>query len=629
MSHALEILKKYWNHNSFREPQEKIINTVLENNNTIVLLPTGGGKSICFQIPALLKDGICIVISPLIALMQDQVDNLNSKGIKAVAITSGTSQDDLITLFDNIRFGNYTFLYLSPERLQSAFIQEKIAQLTVNLIAIDEAHCISEWGHDFRPSYRNIKVLKELKPTTPIIALTATATNEVLKDIASSLEIEDAIVFKKSFYRNNLAYQIFTLEDKLGRLLQICSKAKAPVIIYVSSRNKTKEIAAFLNANNFKASYYHGGLTSIVKQEVFDNWISEKTPIIVATNAFGMGIDKDNVKVVVHLDLPNSIENYIQEAGRAGRNGNKAFSAVLVHKNDIRLFKERIENTFPTITEIKHIYKSLCLNFQIAKGELIEESFEFNLLAFSERYKTPVNKVVTTLNLLEANGIMQVSDGYNKKSTVQFLSSSKQILNYSKSESKSSKVIQLLLRSYGGIFEQETKINEFWLAKKSNLLSKQVVEILSKLHSEELLEYKKATDNAELYFLVPREDDKTINSISKNIQKYIKQKIKKATDLVAFIENDTLCRNIQLLDYFNEKHLSECGICDVCLSNKVSFQDISSEVINYLTSKKLATSKEICQHISSKEDNVLVNLQHLLSEEKISINNFNQYYINE
>ena len=629
MSHALEILKKYWNHNSFREPQEKIINTVLENNNTIVLLPTGGGKSICFQIPALLKDGICIVISPLIALMQDQVDNLNSKGIKAVAITSGTSQDDLITLFDNIRFGNYTFLYLSPERLQSAFIQEKIAQLTVNLIAIDEAHCISEWGHDFRPSYRNIKVLKELKPTTPIIALTATATNEVLKDIASSLEIEDAIVFKKSFYRNNLAYQIFTLEDKLGRLLQICSKAKAPVIIYVSSRNKTKEIAAFLNANNFKASYYHGGLTSSVKQEVFDNWISEKNPIIVATNAFGMGIDKDNVKVVVHLDLPNSIENYIQEAGRAGRNGNKAFSAVLVHKNDIRLFKERIENTFPTITEIKHIYKSLCLNFQIAKGELIEESFEFNLLAFSERYKTPVNKVVTTLNLLEANGIMQVSDGYNKKSTVQFLSSSKQILNYSKSESKSSKVIQLLLRSYGGIFEQETKINEFWLAKKSNLLSKQVVEILSKLHSEELLEYKKATDNAELYFLFPREDDKTINSISKNIQKYIKQKIKKATDLVAFIENDTLCRNIQLLDYFNEKHLSECGICDVCLSNKVSFQDISSEVINYLTSKKLATSKEICQHISSKEDNVLVNLQHLLSEEKISINNFNQYYINE
>jgi len=629
MSHALEILKKYWNHNSFRESQEKIINTVLENNNTIVLLPTGGGKSVCFQIPALLKDGICIVISPLIALMQDQVDNLNSKGIKAVAITSGTSQDDLITLFDNIRFGNYTFLYLSPERLQSAFIQEKIAQLTVNLIAIDESHCISEWGHDFRPSYRNIKVLKKLKPTTPIIALTATATNEVLKDIASSLEIEDAIIFKKSFYRNNLAYQVFTLEDKLGRLLQICSKTKAPIIIYVSSRNKTKEIAAFLNANNFKASYYHGGLTSSTKQEMFDNWISEKTPIIVATNAFGMGIDKDNVKVVVHLDLPNSIENYIQEAGRAGRNEDKAFSAVLVHKNDIRLFKERIENTFPTIAEIKHIYKSLCLNFQIAKGELIEEPFEFNLLAFSERYKMPVNKVVATLNLLEANSIMQISDGYNKKSTVQFLSSSKQILNYSKSENKSSKVIQLLLRSYGGIFEQETKINEFWLAKKSNLLSKQVVEILSKLHSEELLAYKKATDNAELYFLVPREDDKTINSISKNIQKYIKQKIKKATDLLAFIENDTLCRNIQLLNYFNENHPSECGICDVCLSNKVSFQDISSEIINYLTSKKLATSKEICQHIQSKEGNVLVNLQQLLSEEIISINNFNQYYINK
>lgn len=626
MNNALKILKKYWNHNSFREPQNQIINAVLENNNVIALLPTGGGKSVCFQIPAMLKDGICIVISPLIALMQDQVDSLNNKEIKAVAITSGVSQDDLINLFDNIRFGNYKFLYLSPERLQSPFIQEKIKQLDVNLIAVDEAHCISEWGHDFRPSYRNIKILKELKPTTPVIALTATATKEVIEDISDSLEIKNAIVFKKSFYRSNLAYQIFSIEDKLGRLLQICTKTKAPIIVYVSSRNKTKEIATFLNVNNFKASYYHGGLSSSIKQESFDNWITEKTPIMVATNAFGMGIDKDNVKVVIHLDLPNSIENYIQEAGRAGRNGEKSFSAVLVNKNDIRLYKERSENAFPTITEIKHIYKSIFSHFQIAKGELVIEPLEFNLFEFSDKYKIPANKVASTISLLEANGIIQISDSFNKKSTVQFTTSSNRVLKYSKSDTNTTKLIQVLLRSYGGIFEQETKIDEFWLAKKSSLLSKQVVAILTQLDSEDLLTYKKSTENSELFFLVPREDDKTINSISKNIQQYIKQKINKATDLVDFIENDSVCRSVQIVQYFNEKNFDICEICDVCLAKKNTYQDISSEIIKYLSSIKTATSKEICQHIVSNQDNVLVNLQELLSEEKIGINNFNQYY---
>ena len=627
MISALEILKKYWNHNAFREPQDQIINAVTENNNVIALLPTGGGKSICFQIPAMLKDGICIVISPLIALMQDQVDNLNNKGIKATTIPSGTSQDDLIVLFDNIRFGNYKFLYLSPERLQSTFIQEKIKQLNVNLIAVDEAHCISEWGHDFRPSYRNIKILKELKPAAPIIALTATATKEVIDDISKSLEIKNATIFKKSFYRDNLAYQVFSLEDKLGRLLQICTKTKAPIIVYVSSRNKTKEIATFLNANKFKASFYHGGLSAVNKKEAFDNWISEKTPIIVATNAFGMGIDKDNVKVVIHLDLPNSIENYIQEAGRAGRNGKKAFSAVLVNKNDIRIYKERSENAFPTISEIKQLYKNIFSHFQIAKGELIIDALEFNLLAFADKYKIAANKVATTINLLEVNGIIQISNNYNKKSTVQFTASSNRVLRHSKSDANTSKLIQVLLRSYGGIFEQETKIDEFWLAKKANLLSKQVVAILSKLDVEELLIYNKTTENSELYFLIPREDDKTINSISKNIQKYIKQKVRKASDLVQFIENDCVCRSVQVLQYFNEKEFEKCGICDVCLANKNTHVDISFEITNYLTSNKTATSKEICKHISKKEDTILVNLQQLLSEEKIGINNFNQYYI--
>ena len=465
--------------------------------------------------------------------MQDQVDSLNEKGIKALALTSGTDQDELIAIFDNIRFGNYKFLYLSPERLQSSFIQEKIKQLNVNLIAIDEAHCISEWGHDFRPSYRNIKILKTLKPTIPLIALTATATKKVIADISDSLEIKEATVFKKSFYRDNLAYQFFHTEDKLQRLIQICTKTMAPIIIYASSRNKTKEISNFLNAHNFKTSYYHGGLTPKEKQIAFDHWISEKTPIIVATNAFGMGIDKSNVRVVVHIDLPNSIENYIQEAGRAGRDGKKAFSAVLYNHNDIRISVEKMKNAFPTIQEIKKIYKSLFQNYQIANGELLENEFEFNLLEFCSNYKYNTAKVDATLRLLHNNGVIDISNNYNKKSTVLFLANNKQVLQYTKATNTSSKLIQLLLRSYGGVFEQETKINEFWLSKKIGTLSFKVVEILEQLHLEEIIEYKKATKNSGLYFLIPREDDRTINSISKNITKYIDQKIKKNGRFIA------------------------------------------------------------------------------------------------
>ena len=627
MTNTQQILKTYWNHDSFRAPQDKIIEAVLNKESVIALLPTGGGKSVCFQVPTLVKEGVCIVVSPLIALMQDQVDSLNEKGIKALALVSGTDQDDLITQFDNIRFGNYKFLYLSPERLQSAFIQDKIKQLNVNLIAIDEAHCISEWGHDFRPSYRNINVLKSIKPDAPIIALTATATKKVIEDISDSLELKNPSIFKKSFYRENLAYQFFNTEDKLQRIIQICTKTIAPIIIYASSRNRTKEIATFLNANNFKASFYHGGLSPNEKQASFDNWISEETPIIVATNAFGMGIDKSNVRVVVHVDLPNSIENYIQEAGRAGRDGKKAFSAVLYNANDIRISLEKIKTAFPSVQEIKRIYKSLFQNYRIANGELLEDSFEFNLLQFSNTYKYNSAKVDTTLRLLHNNGIVDISNNYNKKSTVQFLATSNQVLNYTKANNTSSRLIKLLLRSYGGVFEQETKINEFWLSKKVGILSIKVVEVLEQLHTEEIIDYKKATKNADLYFLIPREDDKTINSISKNITKYIQQKIKKSEDILQLVKNDAVCRSSQILVYFNETTISECGMCDVCLKKKSSYSNVSANILDYLNNQKEANSHQICNHISSNEANVLVNLQQLLSEEIIAINNYNQYYI--
>lgn len=468
-SAAKEILKKHWGFSAFRNPQEEIICAALENKCTIALLPTGGGKSICFQVPALLKEGVCLVISPLIALMQDQVANLKKRGIKAMTIPSGTSQEQMITLFDNLKFGNFKFLYLSPERLQSKFIQQKIKELNVNLVAVDEAHCISEWGHDFRPSYRNIKVIKELQPAAHFMALTATANKKVLEDIAHSLEFKNPPVFKKSFYRDNLAYQIFTVEDKLLRLQQVFTKTKTPAIVYVNSRKKTVEIARFLKANNFKSSFYHGGLSAIEKQQSFDNWMTEKTPIMVATNAFGMGIDKSNVGLIVHLNLPSSIENYVQETGRAGRDGKKSYAVLLHNEHDVLLFKEQTENTIPSLAEVKVVHKKLYQHCRIAYGEIVEAPFQFPFLEFCKKYHFKPNKVAVIFKILANNGVLEITHNFNKKSTLHFIASSKQVLFYGGQNQSLQSFINTLLRTYGGLFEQPSNINEYHLAKKRGL----------------------------------------------------------------------------------------------------------------------------------------------------------------
>ena len=628
MISPLEILQQYWGYSSFRNPQDKIIDSVLANNNTVALLPTGGGKSICFQVPALAKDGICIVISPLIALMEDQVKNLTEKGIKALTLPSGASQDDLIILFDNLKFGKYKFLYISPERLQSSFIQQKIKELDVNLIAIDEAHCISEWGHDFRPSYRNIKILKELLPETNFIALTATATQKVIDDITTSLELENVQIFKKSFFRENLAYQIFTIEDKLFKLRQIFTKTKTPAIVYVNSRNKTKDISNYLNANGFKSSFYHGGLASSEKKEAFTNWMNEKTPIMVATNAFGMGIDKANVGVVIHIDLPNSVENYVQEAGRAGRNGKKSFSVVLQNPTDIQLFKEKSIASTPTLDEIKEIHRKLYQHFQIANGELIETSFELPISEFSKKYNFTLNKVNSTLTILINNGIISLESNFDKKSNILFLFNSSQTIKYINNQEGVGKFIKVLLRNYGGVFEQNTKIDEFRLAEKAGITSHLVIQYLTKMSDDGVIEYQKHHSNATLYFLVPREDDRTINPISKQIVSYLSQKKIKGELLVEFIQTDTICRSQQILHYFNEPKTTVCGMCDVCLTTKKKATiNIKSSLVSLLEQEKELSSKEISLLINADDKDILVNLQQLLSEEKIAINSYNKYHL--
>ena len=623
-----EILKEYWGYSAFRPLQEEIIGAVLAQKNTVALLPTGGGKSICFQVPALLLKGVCIVISPLTALMEDQVIRLQEKGIKAMRIPAKSSQDEMIALFDNLKFGDFKFLYISPERLQSRFIQQKIKELTVSFVAVDEAHCISEWGHDFRSSYRKINILKELLPNVKFIALTATANQKVIEDIFSNLELAEGVLFKQSFKREKLAYQIFTIEDKLNRLLQIFKKTKTPAIVYINSRKKAEEISNFLNANNLSSSFYHAGLSTEIKKSTFENWMTEKTPIIVATNAFGMGIDKANVGVVIHLNIPSSIENYVQEAGRAGRNGKKSFSVVLQNDTDIRLFKEQLERNLPTIKEIKEIYKKMFQHFQIGNGELLETPFEFNFLEFCEKYGFSSSKVTTCLKLLSNQGIVTVQTDFNKKSLVHFTTTSKKVINFTKNNDKLHQFISVVLRNYGGIFEQETKIDEYYLAKKAGITNQQVRKYLTKLEDAEVLIYKQAELSTEVLFLHPREDEKTINRNAKEIQQYLDQKRKKAADLIDFIKNNTLCRSKQILTYFDEKETKVCGICDVCLSNKKAPPSLRNNILELLSKTTAISSLEICHLIDTNEKHILIHLQTLLSEGKIALNHQNKFYLN-
>tara|TARA_R110002049_G_scaffold24588_15_gene87018 strand:+ start:5704 stop:7599 length:1896 start_codon:yes stop_codon:yes gene_type:complete len=623
-----KILEKYWGFTSFREPQKEIITSVLENTDTIALLPTGGGKSICFQVPALVKEGVCIVISPLIALMQDQVENLKKRDIKALTIPSGSSPDEIVTLFDHIKFGKVKFLYISPERLQSSLIQQKLKELNVNLVAIDEAHCISEWGHDFRPSYRNIKILKEILPTVTFIALTATANKKVLADISNNLQLTNHTTFKKSFYRENLAYQVFKVEDKLDRLLQIFKKTKVPAIIYVNSRRKTEEIANFLNANNFKSTFYHAGLTLIEKQTAFKDWMTEKKPIVVATNAFGMGIDKPNVGLVIHYNLPSSIENYVQETGRAGRNEKKSFGVLLYNENDILLHKQQTENSIPSLIEIKEVHKKLYQQFRIANGEILEEVFSFNFLEFCKKYNFKPLKTDVILKLLSNYGIIELSNSFNKKSTLKVIGTHYSILNFSKNNSSLKNFINALLRTYGGLFEDEIKINEFFIAKKAGITSTQVIKNLETLEEQNLVEYNQVNSDVSITFLLPREDDKTINRFSKEIKQFLFLKKEKAINFINFITNNKVCRSIQLLSYFDEKTKNTCGICDVCIGNKKrNTKNISQEIIHLLKEQKQLSSKEISRLLNIFEKDILIHLQALLADNKLTINNQNQFQL--
>ncbi|MBA4277489.1 ATP-dependent DNA helicase RecQ [Flavobacterium sp.] len=627
MSETLAILQKYWKHDAFRSPQDEIINSILDGKDTFGLMPTGGGKSICFQIPALMKDGICLVISPLVALMKDQVQRLQKLGIKAIALTGGIRSEEIITLLDNCEFGNYKFLYLSPERLQADWILERIKNLPINLIAIDEAHCVSQWGHDFRPAYLKIANLKTHFPKVPFLALTASATNRVLEDVILQLGLEKPVIFKKSFARKNIAYMVFEVEDKLYRIEQILKKNPQPSIIYVRNRKSCSETASQLQSLGFKSTFYHGGLSIKEKEKNRNLWMNEEIQVMVATNAFGMGIDKANVKTVIHIHLPESMESYYQEAGRAGRDDKKAFAVLLTSPSDKAQAQSQFINVLPDKKILTQIYIKLCTYFQIAYGEGINEQFSFNLNHFCQKYGFPTLKTFNAIQFLDRQGVLSLSQEYSERITMQFVIESKEVIRYISLNPNEEAVILSILRTYPGIYESQTAINLSLIAKKASCEEAVIHSILEKLKSRDIIDYHKKNNDATIIFNEIREDERTINRISKYLENQNKQKVAQFESVLNYINEKNVCKSRLIAEYFGEKAVADCGICSYCLSKETKSIDsslISEKIIGLLKIQEMS-SREIQKLTKNTEDDIIFALQNLLENNKIAVKPNNKY----
>jgi ATP-dependent DNA helicase RecQ len=627
MPEALQILQKYWKHNKFRSLQNEIINSVLDGEDTFALMPTGGGKSICFQVPAMMQEGICLVISPLVALMKDQVTNLQKRNIKAIALTGGIKSDEMIDLLDNCQFGNYKFLYLSPERLQSDWILERIKSLPINLITIDEAHCVSQWGHDFRPAYLKISGLKMHFPKTPFLALTATATPKVKESIIEDLGLHNPKIFEKSFARENIAYMVFEVEDKLFKIEQILKKNPQPSIIYVRNRKSCLDISSQLKSLGFKATYYHGGLTAKEKDKNMQSWMNEETQVIVATNAFGMGIDKANVKTVIHIQLPENLENYYQEAGRAGRNGEKAYAILLTSSSDILQTENQFINVLPDKKFLNLMYIKLCNYFQIAYGEGIDEQFTFNLNHFCLKYEFPTLKTYNAMQFLDRQGIINLSQEFSEKITLQFLIPSKEVIRYMSLNPNDEEIILAILRTYPGIYEMQTSFNLELIAKKSNHSTNEIQAVLNKLKEKEIIEYHSKNNDASLIFNEIREDERTISRVSKYLEKQNELKKEQLKAVLFYVNEKKVCKSKLILNYFGEKTNVDCGICSYCITKKNKKRDVASlskEIITLLQTEDL-NSRDIQNRIKNTPDDVIFVLQYLLENDIILVKPNNKY----
>lgn len=563
-----EILRTYWGYPDFRGIQRDIIESISQGKDTLGLMPTGGGKSITFQVPALAQDGVCIVITPLIALMKDQVSHLKERGILADAIYADKSRSEIIQTLENCIFGGVKILYVSPERLSTDIFQTKLRHIKVSFITVDEAHCISQWGYDFRPSYLKISDIRKLKPGTPILALTATATPEVVDDIQNQLQFSDKNVFKMSFERKNLAYIVRITTDKHGEMVHILKCVQGSAIVYVRSRRRTKEIAEILNKNGIPATFYHAGLDPAVKDERQRDWQEDQIRVMVATNAFGMGIDKPDVRMVIHIDCPDSLEAYFQEAGRAGRDGNKSYAVLLYDASDERKLTKRINDTFPEKELIRDIYEHLAYFFQIGVGSGCGKTFEFNIEKFSYIYKYYPTKVDAALRILEQCGYIHYEDNPDGKARLMFNLNRSDLYLLDNLSENEDQVVTSLLRVYGGLFTDFVYIDESLIAQQAELSIQQIYFALKCLATKHIITFVPRRKIPYITYTQDRIDGDKVVITQEAYENRKEQFVKRISSMIAYAQTDFICRSRQLLRYFGEETKEDCKQCDVCLEHK-------------------------------------------------------------
>ena len=620
-----EILKQYWGYDSFRGIQEEIIKSIGEGRDTLGLMPTGGGKSITFQVPALAKDGLCIVITPLIALMKDQVQNLRQRGIKAVAIYSGMTRQEILIALENCIFGNYKFLYISPERLDTDIFKQKLRAMKVNMITVDESHCISQWGYDFRPAYLKIADIRELLPGVPLLALTATATPDVVQDIQSRLKFREKNVFRMSFERKNLAYIVRKTDNKTAELLHILRRMPGSAIIYVRSRRRTKETTELLTHEGITADFYHAGLDNAVKDIRQKRWQDGECRVMVATNAFGMGIDKPDVRLVIHLDLPDSPEAYFQEAGRAGRDGEKAYAVILYSKSDKVTLHKRIPDTFPDKDYIKKVYEHLQYYYQMAMGDGLGCTKEFNLEEFCRKFKHFPVPADSALKILTQAGYIEYTDEQDNASRIIFTIRRDELYKLREMGNETEALVQTILRSYTGLFTDYAYISETALSLRTGLTRQQIYNVLMSLSKRRIIDYipRKKTP----YIIYTRERVELNHlHISPAVYEERKERYEaRIRAMVEYVTSETACRSRMLLRYFGEKNENNCGQCDVCLSGHAAhelptdtFEKLKKELLTILQEQVL-TPAEVAEKTEADRDLLSHAIQYLLEEGEIKI----------
>lgn len=605
--------------------QEEIIGAVLEKKDTLALLPTGGGKSVCFQVPGLLIDGLCVVISPLIALMKDQVEQLRRRGIPAVAVHSGMRRAEIDILLNNAIYGDTKFLYVSPERIQTELFLARFRQMKVGLIAVDEAHCISQWGYDFRPPYLRIASLREFVPEVPIIALTASATEQVQADIADKLSFDDNYAFfKNSFARDNLSFVVRKTENKDAKLLEILRKVKGSAIIYVRSRKATQEMARWLQKKQITSSFYHAGLPFEERTKRQDEWIQNRTRVMVATNAFGMGIDKADVRLVIHLDLPENIESYYQEAGRAGRDRHRAFAVVLYQDADISNLQAKVAQAQPAFEYLKTLYQSLANYYQLAVGSAEGESFDFDIQDFCERFNLHMVEVFNGLKKLEEEGLLQFSESFYSPSTVHFTVDHTKLYEIQVAHARFDPVIKMMLRLYGGeIFSGFVKIDESVLAKGLKVQRQEVIDMLQHLHDLRVLIYTPMRDKPQVTYVLPRQDAEYLPVDRKRLEERRNLIFEKMQAMIGFAENTIRCRMQVIQDYFGEDTEATCGLCDVCIAkrkkdNLLIYEKLRDEVLRVMKDNNFSV-EQLEKEIEPEDRELFVDVVRELVDEGVLV----------